>query len=369
MPRTVLHLNTEAGWRGGEAQTLHLAEGLASRGWNSIVVAQPGSELARRASGRGLPVETVASRGEWDLGAAGRIARLIGRVRPDILHYHTAHAVALGTLSTLRSGRRRAVAARRVSFALRGRLAGRLKYSFRIDRIIAVSEGIRRGLIAQGLPADRVVTVHSGIDPARFAHGDRRRFRASLPDAAAWPPEAWWIGTAGHLAAHKGFDLFLEAAALAAADLPEARFVIAGGGEEEASLRRLVSRRGLSGRVVFAGFRDDMPDVLAGLDLFCLTSTSGEGSPAAVKEAMAAGVPLIASALDGVGEIVEDARHGLLTPPGDAPALARAMVTLSRDGALRERLAAEARRRVEAFTIDVMVERTEIVYGSLGDPQ
>ena len=92
----------------------------------------------------------------------------------------------------------------------------------------------------------------------------------------------------------------------------------------------------------------DMPDVMAGLDLFVLASTSGEGSPAVLKEAMAAGVPVAAAGLDGVEEIIEDARHGLLTPPGDAKALARAVVNLSRDGDLRRRLAGAARRRAES---------------------
>src|SRR5439155_2669521 len=135
---------------------------------------------------------------------------------------------------------------------------------------------------------------------------------------------AFLIGTAGHLAAHKGLEVFLCAAADAASELPDARFVVIGRGEAETSLRRAAERLGIAPRVAFAGFREDMPDVFAGLDLFVLSSVSGEGSPAVLKEAMAAGTPLVVTALDGIEEIVEDARHGLLVPPGNAPALARA---------------------------------------------
>jgi len=367
MSGTVLHLNTETGWRGGEAQTLYLAEGLERRGVHALVVVPPGCPLERRATARGLLVSAVPMRGEWDLRAARQVAIIARRHRVGLLHYHTAHAVGIGTLATLLHGRRPAVAARRVSFRIRGRILGRLKYSWRVDRVIAVSEAIRRGLISQGIAPGRVVTIHSGIDPKRFARGDRESFRASLGGAAAsWPRGAWLIGTVAHLAAHKGVDLFLEAAAEAARELPEARFVVVGRGEEEGALRRQAARLGLEDRVLFAGFRDDMPDVLAGLDLFVLSSVSGEGSPAVLKEAMAAGVPVAATALDGVEEIIEDARHGLLTPPGDAPVLARAVVILSRDRDLRQRLAGAARQRAAEFTIDRMVERTAEVYASLG---
>jgi glycosyltransferase involved in cell wall biosynthesis len=366
MPSTVLHLNTEASWRGGEAQTLHLAAGLLRRGWPGVVAAVPDSPLARRAAALGIPVEPLRPRGEWDLAAAARLAGLIGRHQVGILHYHTAHAVAIGSLASLRAGRRPAFAARRVSFPLRHRVLARWKYTWRVDRVIAVSEAIRRGLIGQGIPADRVVTVHSGIEPGRFREGDRARFRSTLPGpAASWPRDALLIGTVGHLAAHKGIDQFLRACALVRGDLPGVRFVVVGRGEQEASLRAEAERLGLGDRVTFAGFRDDMPDVFAGLDVFVLASRSGEGSPAVLKEAMAAGTPIAATALDGVEEIIEDARHALLTTPGDDRALAGAITRLARDRDLRVRLAAAARRRVEDFTVDRMVEATIQVYGSL----
>ncbi len=366
MPLTILHLNTERGWRGGEAQTLRLIRGLGDRGHHGLLVGQPGGELLERAAAAGIPGVPIPIRGELDFCAARRIADLVRRERVDLLHYHTAHAVALGTLASLFCGRRPAVATRRVSFRLRGRLLARIKYGWRVDRVVTVSAAIRLHLLAQGFDPNRVVVVHSGIDPGRFASGDRARFRSSLGSVAPTLPEdAFLVGTAAHLAAHKGIGLFLEAAALAAAELPQARFVVVGRGEEEGRLRRLAARLDLGDRVVFAGFRDDMPDVLAGLDLFVLSSLSGEGSPAVLKEAMAAGVPVAATALDGLEEIVEDGRHGLLSPPGNAPALGRSIVLLASDPGLRARLSAAARERVKEFTADRMVSLTEAVYRSV----
>lgn len=366
MSTAILHLNTETGWRGGEAQTLFLARGLAGRGHASIVAAPPASPLLARAAATGLETLPLMARGEWDLGAARRLAATLRRRPIDCLHYHTAHAAAIGGLATLFAGRRPAVASRRVSFRLHGGALGRLKYTWRVDRVIAVSEAIRRGLLASGLPSGKVVTVHSGIDAARFATGDRARFRAGLA-AAGWPADVRLIGTAGHLAAHKGIDWFIDAAALVAERHPAARFLVVGTGEEEPALRRRARERGLGDRLRFAGFRDDMPDVFAGLDLFVLASTSGEGSPAVLKEAMAAGAPVVASALEGVEEIVEEGRHGLLVRPGSAAAIAGAVGTLLGDQALAGRLSDAARRRAFDFSIERMVERTEVVYASLGE--
>lgn len=362
MAHAVLHLSTERGWRGGEAQTLHLARGLVARGHRSLVLAPPGSPLLERARAAGVDVIALGARGEWDVAAARGLARQCRAFGATVLHAHTAHAAGLGTLATLFGGPAALVASRRVSFGLRHPFFGRIKYSWRVSRVIAVSEAIRRSLVAQGLDARRVVTVHSGIDPARFAAGNRERGRKALEASG----DAWLIGTAGHLAAHKGMDLFLDAAALAAGDLPKARFVVIGDGERRGDLEARARRLGLEGKVRFAGFRDDMPDLLKALDLFVLASHSGEGSPAVLKEAMAAGTPVAATALDGVEEIIEDARYGLLTPPGDARALAQAMRTVASDATLRARITAAARERVRDFTLDRMVERTEAVYDAIG---
>jgi glycosyltransferase involved in cell wall biosynthesis len=367
---TILHLNTETGWRGGEAQTLYLAEGLRARGYTCLIAGPAHGELLKRAAAAGLSTVPVPGRGELDLRSARLLSRVLRDERVDLLHAHTAHAVTLAALATLfRRPRPRVVAARRLSFPLRGRFVGRVKYGFRVDRVIAVSEAIRRLLIRQGLEPRRVAVVHSGIDPHRFRGGERSRLRESLrPFLGEAAGTAFLIGTAGHLAAHKGLEVFLHAAADAARELPAARFVVIGRGESEAALRRAAERLGIATRVVFAGFRDDMPDVFAGLDLFVLSSVSGEGSPAVLKEAMAAGTPLVATALDGIEEIVEDARHGLLVPPGNAPALARAMILLAEDPQLRARYSAAALARVQDFTADRMVERTEDVYRSIEAP-
>ena len=345
---------------------MFLARGQARRGRRALVAAPPGSDLLARAAAEGIETIPFAARGEWDLAAGRRLAALAAAAPAALVHAHTAHAAALLVLARLFGCRARGVVARRVSFPIRPPVLGRVKYAWGVDRVIAVSEAIRRVLLRQGLHPARVVVVHSGIDAGRFASGRREPARAGLLRAGAFPADALLVGTVGHLAAHKGIDRFLEAAALLARSTPRARFVVVGRGGEEEALRALAARLGLGDRVLFAGFRDDLPDLYAAFDLFALASISGEGSPAVLKEAMAAGVPVVSTSLDGVEEIIEDSRHGLLTPPGDAEAMARALDRLSSDAPLRERLADAGRRRAAGFSIERMVEKTETVYTSLG---
>jgi glycosyltransferase involved in cell wall biosynthesis len=143
---------------------------------------------------------------------------------------------------------------------------------------------------------------------------------------------------------------------------PEARFVLVGAGDRRASLEEQVRRLGLGGRFVLPGFLEDVAPALEAIDLFALPSVSGEGSPAVIKEAMACGVPVVASRLDGVREIVRDGREALLVEPAQPDALARALLRLADDETLREQIRDRAFERVMEFSVDRTVERTLEVY-------
>jgi len=361
----VLHVNTEEGWRGGEAQTLMLARGLRLRGHDSILAARAGSALASRAGQEGFEIWTHAMRGEFDPGAVLGLARLLRSRRPDVVHYHTSHAVTLGTFAGLLAfpyhGRLPAVLTRRVSFSLRRNPLARLKYRFHIDHVIAVADGVRWVLIADGIAPGKVSVIHSGIDLARFGVRDTPgagRFRAE----AGVPPEATLIGCVGALVAHKGQERLLEAFTSLAGGRPGLHLALVGDGPLRAELEGKAALLGIAQRVHLAGFREDIPAVMSALDIMALPSISGEGSPAVVKEAMACRVPVVATELDGVREIVDEGVDALLVPPGDAARLAQALDALLADAALRERLAARALEKVRHYSVETMVERTEEVY-------
>ena len=365
----VLHLNTERTWRGGERQCLRLAAGLRDRGEESEVVAQPGSPLAERARAEGLTVHEVRMRGEWDLGAVRAIRRLYRERAPDLVHMHTSHAHTLGCLARTGLPRPLTAVSRRVDFSIYRNFLRLSWFKYRLlgDRFVAISAAIRDQMVGDGIPADRIEVVWSGVDPPPAAGGTRRDLRAEL----GLPPGTPLVGDVAAFGWHKAQEVLVEATPLLLREVPEARVLLVGEGECRPAVEARARRLGLLGDAVrFTGFRDDVPDVLASLDVFVMCSVK-EGLCTSALDAQAAGVPVVASAVGGLPEAVEDGVTGILVPPRDPAALASAVARLLRDRPLRDRMGAAGRARVgERFGMDAMVDGNRAVYGRMlrGEP-
>ncbi|MBL8841419.1 MAG: glycosyltransferase [Planctomycetes bacterium] len=360
---TVFHLNTERTWRGGEGQTLALAAGLARRGHASVVVAQRGGELAKRAVAAGVETVEVAMRGEWDLPAVARLSALLRARRPDIVHMHTSHAHMLGVLASKWTGIGKRVVSRRVDFTIhrhRFSLSG-IKYGHGVDRYIAISAAVREQLVKDGVRRERVALVHSGIDPARVRGGDAARARADLGVPMGVP----LIGTIAHFGWHKSLETLIEAAAPIVAALPDARVVLIGDGNLRPELEAVRAKSPVAERVLMPGFRANVADFLAAFDLFVMPSVM-EGLCTSILDAFAVGVPVVACRAGGIPELVLDGSTGRLVAPRDPPALAAAIVAALRDDGARARWVTAARDHLAArFTHDAMVEGTLAVYREL----
>jgi glycosyltransferase involved in cell wall biosynthesis len=346
-PLVTLHLNTESGMRGGEIQNLALARRLAASGVEAVLLARTGSPLHRRAADEGLRALEWNPRGELDLLAAMRLRRLVKGGGFQIVHAHTAHALTLAL--TAGAGLRgvHTVASRRVSFPLRSRLS-RWKYGA-ADAVVAVSDEIREGLIREGLDPRKVRTIHSGVDLDRFRGLPSRqeaRAESGVPEGAAV------VGVVGALVPHKGHSVLIRALGGLRSAHPGLLLVLAGEGPLRESLEREASGHGLPVR--FMGYVEEPAPLYAAMDLLVLPSLSGEGSPGAIKEAAAAGVPVISTDVGGAGAILRDGREALVVPPGDAGALAGAVRRLLEDGPLASELASKARERVRLFSIEAM---------------
>jgi glycosyltransferase involved in cell wall biosynthesis len=354
-----LHIDTARTWRGGQNQVLLTVNGLRAMGQRAALVAHPGGELLRRAS-EGLELIPIAPRTEMDLSAAWRLSRVIKRLAPDIVHAHDPHGVAMASLALSLGGAARApslVASRRVDFHLRGNSFSRWKYR-QVDCFLAASEAIRRMLVADGVPPERTVTVHEGID---------------LDHAAAAPPvnvhEAFWlphdapvVGNVAALVPHKGQRHLVEAARLVVRELPDARFVVLGEGELRDHLERQVRDYRLEKHVLLPGFRTDVLGCIKGFDLFAMSSVT-EGLGTSLLDAMACGKAVVATETGGIPEVVEDGVTGLLVPPRDHRAMAAAIVRLLSDDGLRRRMGEAGLARVGArFTVERMIAETAAVY-------
>jgi len=353
-----LHLDTADTWRGGQNQALLTVQGLARRGHRVLLAAHASGELLRRAAGI-VDTLPLTVRGELDLAAGWQLARLLRDHRPDVIHAHDPHGVAVAALACRLSAvpeRPVLVASRRVDFHIRGNALSRLKYR-QVDLFLAASDAIRRMLLEDGIPPDAVVTVHEGIDVARI-----QEVRPASVHAAFNLLPGRVVGNVGALVPHKGQKYLVDAAPIVLRRVPDARFLILGQGELRPVLERQVAELRLGDHVVLAGFRSDVLALLKAFDVFVMSSVT-EGLGTSLLDAMAAGRAIVATSAGGIPEVVEDGRTGLLVPPRDSAALADAIVRLLVDDDLRARMGRAGEARVgEQFNVDRMVDGTLASY-------
>lgn len=356
-----LHINDQFTWRGGEHQVFYLLRGLNARGHRAELVAQPQSTMGERAREAGVTVHDMRMRGEADLVAARRIARLISRERYDIVQMHTAHAHMLGALACAFNSAPLCVVSRRVDFPINAGPFGiaKLKYYWRIDAYIAVCAAIKEVLIAGGVREDKIYVVRSGATPPKVVPDKNAREELGVESGERL------VGNVGALVDHKGQRYLIEAAPFVLERVPNAKFVIVGGGELERPLKELASRLNVERRVILPGHREDVGSYYKEFDVFVAPSHM-DGLNNSVVEAMMMRKPVIGASAGGIPEIIDHGKDGLLVPPKDPRALAEAIVDLLEHPEKAERLAhAGYERAMSAFTADHMVEGTIEVYKKL----
>ncbi len=357
----ILHVITTLGVGGAEKHLLWLTAGQVRRGHEVRVAWLKGQgELAGAFRAQGVPAEGLPGP-VWRLRR--QLAVIVAAFRPDIVHTHLLKADVLGALVAGRAGPaalvsskhndERALLRRSVSF-VHGRLARRVRLT------IALSEHVARFTERHGrVDPARIRRVYYGVDPALL---QPRRDRAAVRRELSLPEDAPVLVCVGRLAPQKDHPTLLAALALLPADV---LLLVVGGdpfGDGETRLADLAGRLGLGARARFLGIRHDVPDLLAASDLFVLPSL-WEGLGLVFLEAMAVGLPIVASRVSAIPEVVEDGATGWLVPPGDPEALARAITAALGDPAARASRGALGRRRLaERFGLERMIDETLAVY-------
>lgn len=352
----ILHLESGRHFYGGARQVAYLIEGLEALDIDNVLLCARGSAIAQCA----LPAEIIEMPlgGDLDVGQHSRITRMLRGLRADLLHVHSRRGADLyGGLAARRAGVP-AVLTRRVT-SEESVLWARFKFR-NYARIIAISSAIRAELTEHfGLAPSKLALVPSAVDAEVYRDGDSR---AKLEQAFNLSSDAFVVGCVAQLIPRKGHGTLLESFATLADAHPELHLICFGAGPLETELEQRVSALGLSQRVTLAGFREDLPSLLPGLDLYT-HAANREGLGVAVLEALAARVPVVAAAAGGVPDIIEDGVTGLLTPCDDAAALAAAIERMLGDAALRTQVIEAGAAKVErTFSITAMARGNLDVY-------
>ncbi len=359
------HVDTGPALRGGQRQLLLLAQGLRARGHWQLIVCPERSELFGRARAEGFPVLPLPPDDFRHMRGMRLLRRRLQKDSLVLLHAHDGVGQTVAWLASLHMGIYR-VASRRVTYVPKRRIDYRLKYKYTCDAVIAVSHFVGHIVEDAGVPRAMIHIIPDGIEiPERLPDTASRR-----ATRAKWNlgEHEFVVGQLGNFSAEKGQDIAVKALEIIAEQLPDARLVLGGNiSAEDLATTSLAEAVG-SGRVLLAGYQENLFEFFSGLDL-CIMPSRSEGLGSSALLAMAHGVPVIATTVGGLTEIVDEGKTGWLIAPESPQALADAIAEAASNPSRLQEFGNNARERAKEFSADLMVERTEALYRRLVNPQ
>ena len=366
----VIHISKVTGIAGSEGHLLRLLPGLMVQGIDAQMVIleepeRPADSYVAALETRNVPTTRLPIRSHADIQLPGLLRQHFRNAQPDLVHTHLIHADLYGLPAANRAGVAHAISSRHNDDAFRRQPLIRWlnqRAMGKANRVIAISEAVGRFVRnVEGITADKVVTVHYGLEPPKIPLNARADARARLGIAN----DVLLIGAFGRLVAQKGFDVLLDAAARVREAHPAMQLVIVGDGPLRADLEAQAASLNLGDTVTFAGWIDDARTLMPACDIITVPSR-WEGFGLVTLEAMGYSVPLVASRASALPEIIINGETGLLVPPEDARTLADALTRLFADSSLRDQLGkAGCDRLHDTFSVERMVQATLDVYQSV----
>lgn len=350
---------------GAEQHLLDLCKALDRQRFRpEIVYFYREEQLLPEFQNAGIPCHFFDAKGkELNFTEVWRLSRLIRNLDPDVVHVHLFHASRFGTLAAFLAGVKRIVRTKH-SVRLPGTRAGKRDMlwnaflSLTLTRTIGVSRAV-----AKEVKTSHV--IYNGIDTEYFSKKNVDEDRVSYYSHKFGAAESPIIGIVARFSIYKGHSVLLEAFSELLSDWPDAKLLIAGDGETRSALERHVSQLGLSDHVNFLGMIRDVREFLAVLNIFVHPSVA-EGLGISAIEAMSMELPVVATRVGGLSEVITDGENGILVEPNDSTALSMALDRILRDVRLCERLRHQARKTaVEKFGLKTMVDRYECLYTEL----
>jgi L-malate glycosyltransferase len=351
-------VDPELGFGGGETQVLGLTLALAAAGHDAELICDPAGRLWERAADVGIRRHPLRIRNAVDISAAIRLRGILKRERYDVVHFHTSRAHSMAPL--VRGFAPALFVTRRMDYRP-NRIFAPYLFERAVDCVVAISGGVADSLAAAGVDRARVTVVPSGVECERFrppSADERARARAKFGVGDGEIA----IAAVGALESRKGHRYLIEAVATLAKSGMALKCFIAGDGSIRADLERKIAESGCAGRVAMLGRIEDTREILWAADIFAMPSLN-EGLGVAALEAMASGLPTIASAVGGLREVVEHDLSGILVEPARPDEIGSAIAWLEKSAELRTKMGVAARARVEDnYSMDSMARRTLELY-------
>jgi glycosyltransferase involved in cell wall biosynthesis len=363
----VLHIELGRHRLGGTMQVFYLHRALSESGIASRLITPESSVLHQLAIANNLDVTPIRYSGDADVSAIWKIAAIVRNFSPNIVHIHSRRGADVwGAIAARLASNAKIITARRVDDPIKRTLLNRFRYGPLCDHIVAVSQGIVRALEAGGVSRDKISQVYSAIEAQQYQSDVTPDvIRAELGLHA----EGAVLAVIAQLIERKGHRFLLAAMAQVLQAFPQTQLLFLGEGALEENLRARVSDLGLTERVVFAGYRDDVGRVLQAIDILIHPATM-EGFANVAMQAGAAEKPVITTDVGGMPESVADKETGLVVPPQNPNALAEAIISLLADPTRSRAMGAAGKQRVESrFTIEAMVSGTLEIYQQLLNSQ
>jgi len=364
-PFRILHTEWSMGWGGQEQRILLECRKMEERGHQLLIACQPGSGILEKARSRKLRTEEVVIRGSFDPRAILALRRLIRREGIQVVNTHSGKDSWVGGFAAKLAGADLLVRSRHLSVAISN---NPLNFVYAMtDGIITTGEAIRDTMIrTNAMDPAKIVSIATGVSLGRFdpalANGTRIRAEFGIP------ADALVVTMVAVLRSMKRHDLFIRAAIQLKQQFPGIRFLLVGEGPGRAGIEELIQSSGLTSDCILAGYRDDVPDILAASDIVALTSDRFEGVPQSLSQAMAMARPVVAAPVGSIRELVLHGQTGLLAETGSADSFVQQIGRLAADPALRSTLGNAAREHVLAgYTDDIMARKTEDFYRYLVD--
>ncbi len=356
---SVLHIDTERTWRGGQQQVGYLVKAMKKQDYQTAIICQPQSPLEKFCCDKSIPCIPVSMIGEMDFFAGFRISLICKQQNFNILHLHSGHALAIGIWAKLFNSKFKLVASRRVDYHIKKNWFSQFKYKSRfIDKIVCISYAIENVLIQDDVPQNKLVTIHSGIDINKFSNMPTpENFKRDLGIAE----NKILIGTIAAMSGQKDYPNLLKAAKIVVEQNDDVIFCAVGDGPHRQKIIKMADEFGLMNRFIFAGFREDIGNFLKAFDIFVLASKK-EGLGTSILDAQSVGLPVIACEVGGIPEIISDGKNGLLVPPKNEQKLAEAILKLVKNTQFRKKLGENARESVKQFDIHRTIEKNIKLY-------